>query len=278
MLLRQYAPSQQPPGGPLLLSPLAESLGFDLVWSGASLHAASRIAGGNRATLGDAGGVTPATGATPDMIGYAFSGSGTGQVTVRVTDTAGCTFVALYSNLTGGASALGRLMSTYNGAGGNDIYCDGVSLHFQVFFSGGSSQRTLNTAPGTGATPICLAWSNDGASTPTSFASVDGAASTVTVTANTSGSRLAGGNVLGIGGRPDTTARQAGARIYLAARSRFALDQAALDHISAKPWASLLRVPQRRIWVPVSAGGGGGAVGSVFRSGVFGSNVLRRAA
>lgn len=34
----------------------------------------------------------------------------------------------------------------------------------------------------------------------------------------------------------------------------------------------------RRIWVPFSAGGGAGNVGSVFASGVFRSNVLRRAA
>lgn len=34
----------------------------------------------------------------------------------------------------------------------------------------------------------------------------------------------------------------------------------------------------RRIWVPFSAGGGAGNVGSVFTSGVFGSNVFRRAA
>lgn len=260
--MRYVAPTLQPAGGPLLLSPLAESLGFELAWSGASLHAASRIAGGQRAQLGDAGGVTPATGASPDMIGYAFSGSGTGQITARVSDTTACTFVVLYSNLTGGASALGRLVSTYSGAGGHDIYCDSVSLYLQAFFSGGSSQRALNVAPGTGATPVCLAWSTDGTTTPTSLASVDGAATTVTVSANASGSRLAGGTVLGIGGRPDTTSRQCGARIYLAARSRYALDQAALDRISARPWQSLLMVPQaRRIWVPVSAGGGAGITG-----------------
>lgn len=243
------------PRQPVVLSRLAESLGFETAWLGIGGTAAYPKAS-RQAYLTDFSGVTAAANAERHLAGKTFSGSGTGQIILPVSDTTQCTFVAIYSDLTGGASLLGRLMSTYNGAGGHDVYCDGVSLHLQTFFSGGSSQRSLSVAPGTGSVPVCLAWSTDGATSPTSVASVDGAASTVTVSANTSGSRLAGGTVLGIGGRPDTTSRQIGGRVYLAARSRYALDQATLDRISARPWQTLLeRVARPSVMTAGAAAG-----------------------
>lgn len=251
MLTQRQVTSQ--PATPVALSQLAQFLGFEIAWTGVDLNAAGLVP--RRASMADSGGVTPAYAVGRGMTGKTFSGSGTGRVIVPVTDTVACTFVVIYSDITGGASALGRLVSTFNGSGGHDIYCDGSSIILQEFLSGGTSQRTLASTPGTGSTPVCLAWSTDGTTSPTSIASVDGSAATVNATANSSGSRVAGGTSMGIGGRPDTTGRQIGARIFFAARSRFALDQVTLDRISARPWQSLLQVRAgRRIWAP-SAGG-----------------------
>jgi hypothetical protein len=202
-----------------VLSPLARQLGFESAWLGDTLRAIgwgeSQVIQTDTAIA--TAGVNP-TYAPGGLVGKSFSGFGFGQLLLRCTDTTANTFIVVYAGLGAGSSGLGRLVSTYNGSGGHDIYYDGGGLGLQGFYSGGTTVRTISSV-GTGSTPVCLAWSTDGAAAPTSLASVDGAAVTVTAALNSNGSRFAGGTQIGIGGRPDTTGRQSASQIFFVARS-----------------------------------------------------------
>lgn len=230
-------------------SDLARRLGFVALWRGRPIN----LVGGKPLAGTASNGVTPVL--THLGPAYSLSGSGTGGISMSpVPDSAPFTMLVLARSVTGGTSLLGRVMSTFNGGGGNDWYYDGGSHQIQVFTASTNSSFTLPSSLLTSSTFQCVAISLSGvvgAQTPIAYA--DGVPVTVSTVAAGSGARTAGGTTLGVGYRPDTTGRQAGGVFVLAAYATRHLSARELAQVTARP--DLLLAP-RRIWVPVSAGGG----------------------
>ena len=228
-------------------SDLARRLGFVAVWRGRPIN----LVGGKPLGGTASNGVTPVL--THLGPAYSLSGSGTGGISMSpVPDSAAFTMLVMARSITSGSSALGRVMSTFNGTAGNDWYYDGGSHNIQVFTASTNSTFTLPSSLLTGSTFQCVAISLSGvvgAQTPIAYA--DGVPVTVSTVAAGSGARVAGGTTLGVGYRPDTTGRQAGGVFVLAAYATRHLSARELAQVTARP--NLLLAP-RRIWVPVSAG------------------------
>lgn len=229
-------------------SDLARRLGFVALWRGRPIN----LVGGKPLGGTASNGVTPVL--THLGPAYSLSGSGTGGISMSpVPDSAAFTMLVMARSITSGSSALGRVMSTFNGGGGNDWYYDGGNHQIQVFTASTNSTFTLPSSLLTGSTFQCVAISLSGvvgAQTPIAYA--DGVPVTVSTVAAGSGARVAGGTTLGVGYRPDTTGRQAGGVFVLAAYATRHLSARELAQVTARP--NLLLAP-RRIWVPVSAGG-----------------------
>lgn len=259
-----------PDNAPIGRSDLARQLGFVALWRARPSNIATRKA----LTGTDSNGVS----AVPTNKGpaYSLTGSGTGGISMPVPDSAPFTMLVMARSVTSGSSALGRVMSTFNGAGGNDWYYDGGSHNIQVFTSGTNSAYSLPSSILTGANLRVVGLSMTGViGSQAPIAYVDGVPITVSTVTTGTGSRVAGGTTLGIGYRPDTTGRQAGGVFLLAGYSTKTLSARELALITSRP--DLLIAP-RRLAVPGAFTAPSGNVGSVFASGVFRSNVLRRAA
>lgn len=236
-----------PDNAPIGRSDLARALGFVALWRARPSNLATRKA----LTGTDSNGVSGVL--TNKGPAYSLTGTGTGGISMPVPDSAPFTMLVMARSVTSGSSALGRVMSTFNGAGGNDWYYDGGSHQIQVFTASTNSTFTLPSSLLTGSTFQCVAISLSGvvgAQTPIAYA--DGVPVTVSTVAAGSGARVAGGTTLGVGYRPDTTGRQAGGVFVLAAYATRHLSARELAQVTARP--DLLLAP-RRIWVPVSAGG-----------------------
>lgn len=259
-----------PDNAPIGRSDLARQLGFVALWRARPSNIATRKA----LTGTDSNGVS----AVPTNKGpaYSLTGSGTGGISMPVPDSAPFTMLVMARSVTSGSSALGRVMSTFNGAGGNDWYYDGGSHNIQVFTAATNSQYTLPSSILTRADFQVVGLSMSGiVGSQAPIAYVDGVPITVSTVTAGSGSRAAGGTTLGVGYRPDTTGRQAGGVFLLAGYSTRQLSARELALITSRP--DLLIAP-RRLAVPGAFTAPSGNVGSVFASGVFRSNVLRRAA
>lgn len=192
----------------------------------------------------------------PGGIARAFSG-GTGKLTTSIPgDTAQCTFVFTLSNFSRTA-ALGRILSTFNGTGGHDIFMDTGLFTFQEFFGSVNAQHTI-AAVGASDAAVTVAVAMYGAVGVAPVVYVDGLQVTVTTAAAGSGSRIAGGRTLGIACRPDTNTRQfSSGRLYGAAMFDRALSPAELQAVSGSPWQLF---ESQRIYIPGAVVGGGNTI------------------
>jgi len=221
-----------PDNAPIGRSDLARALGFVALWRARPSNLATRKA----LTGTDSNGVSGVL--TNKGTAYSLTGTGTGGISMPVPDSAPFTMLVMARSVTSGSSALGRVMSTFNGAGGNDWYYDGGNHQIQVFTASTNSTFTLPSSLLTGSTFQCVAISLSGvvgAQTPIAYA--DGVPVTVSTVAAGSGARVAGGTTLGVGYRPDTTGRQAGGVFVLAAY--------ATRHLSARELAQVCRFRRR---------------------------------
>lgn len=237
-----------PDNAPIGRSDLARQLGFVALWRARPINIATR----KPITGFDSNGVSNVlTHAGP---AYSLTGSGTGGISMPVPDSAPFTMLVMARSVTSGSSALGRVMSTFNGGGGNDWYYDGGSHNIQIFTASTNSQFTLPSSILTGATFQVVGLSMSGiVGSQAPIAYVGGVPITVSTVTAGSGARVAGGTTLGVGYRPDTTGRQAGGVFLLAGYATRQLSARELALVTSRP--DLLIAP-RRIWVPVSAGGG----------------------
>jgi len=226
------------------------SRGLVSLWSAASNFdsAANRLA---VYTAGTGISVLPGAGG----ISKYFSGNGTGKITTTIpADTTACTYVFTVSDLFVN-SALGRVVSTYNGAGGHDVFLDTGVITLQEFFTGSNAQHTIALVGTTGrAVTVAVSMSGVAGVTPTAY--VDGIPVTVTTASAGTGTRIAGGTTLGIGCRPDSTARQLDrGKVYDVAMFNYAASASTLAELSSKPpWQLYSDV---RFYIPVSVSGGG---------------------
>lgn len=195
-----------------------------------------------------AGGITPIVGAAGTGLSFA-GGAGTLKANIPA-DTTACTYVVTASNLSN--AVLSRLISTYNGSGGKDVYIDGT-LGFQEFFSGSNSLHTI-PLPGTGNAPVTIAVAMYGVAGVAPLVYINGVKQAVTVASSGAGARIAGGTTVGIGCRPDVTTRQLNGRIYLAAMAGVACAESELFDLSTNPWR-LFAPRTQRIWAPTAASG-----------------------
>ena len=185
--------------------------------------------------------------------GLEFTGSGSGQVLHAFPDAAAFSVLVVAELRGGGSSSLGRIVSTFDGANGYDLFFDGVSLDYGATFVGSGRASWVYAVP-TSERAAVVGLSHDASSeanTPALY--INGAARSLTVNAAPSGSRVAHAGTLGIGCRPDVTTRQGQGSVYLVAAWREALPAAVMTRLTANPWQ--LFAP-RRLLVPVAAGGG----------------------
>lgn len=211
------------------------------------------LAAGRDASTYTTSGVAETAGRFGRGLQFSVGGPGTGQVLHSFADAAqfSCVVAGEFGS-TGGGNALGRVVSTFDGANGYDLYFDGSTFDYGCTFVGSGRASWSYALPSAERVSV-IAISHDASSAANSpILYVNGSRRTLTVNTAASGSRVAHGGTLGIGCRPDSTARQFEGSLYVVGAWQQALSERALADLTLNPWQ--LFAP-RQIRVPVAAGG-----------------------
>lgn len=239
--------TEQPQG---VVEPVSEGVfsGPALLWNAATPRV--NLANGARPT-GDGTGVSERRG--PFGLEAAFSGSGTGRFIFPTAPEQDAVTFAIEARIDS-VDNLDRLVSSYNGAGSGkyDIYFDATvpSWAFQVFRATTNAQ--FRFVAGLGSTFIgTLVISYVLGGPPEVF--FNGAVVTVSTFITGSGAIVASSNLLGIGGRPDTTSRQLNGGISTVWRLDRALPAPVARELSLPGAMSRLLYEPRRIYIPTQS-------------------------
>ena len=146
--------------------------------------------------------------------------------------------VVFVGTVEGGGGGLSRVFSTFNGAGGHDLFTDGTgTLWLQEWWSSAGAVQWPIPWPGGSKAPFRLVVSfaaGDAAAQPTIF--LNGVKVLSTRAGTPSGTYISGGSTLGVLCRPDNTGRQGQGTVNACVYLPFVVSDALAESLSENPW------------------------------------------